>query len=46
MRKWLNFCGGGSTLKKEAGSKLWSFWLWGVGSGSIFHKTCGRDVEA
>jgi len=32
--KWLNFCGSGSTLKKEAGSE------------SIFHKTWDRDVEA
>jgi len=33
MWKQLNFCGSGSTLKKEAGS------------GSIFPKTWGRDVK-
>jgi len=34
----VKFCGSGSTLKKEAGSrgKL----------GSIFYKTWGRDMEA
>jgi len=39
--------GSGSTLKKEAGSRsklgsIMTYW----GSGSIFHKTWGRDVEA
>jgi len=34
----LNFCGIGSTLKKEAGS--------GSKLGNILHKTWGRDAEA
>jgi len=49
-RKWkqLNFCGSGSTWKKEAesGSKLGTINFLRAGSGNIFHKTWGRDVEA
>jgi len=44
-QKQLNICGSGSTLKKEARSG--SIWLFcGAGSGSIFHKTWDRNVEA
>jgi len=49
MWKRLNFCGSGSTLKKEAGSgsKLGSIRLFEEPEAeAIFHKTWDRNVEA
>jgi len=48
-QKQLNFCGSGSPLKKR--SRKWKptrkhLTFWGVGSGIIFDKTWGRNVEA